>query len=157
MNFGDRLKERREELGLTLQQLADKIGVSNATVQRYESGRIKTPRMPQLQALAKVLNVDTNYLLGLQEGNAAPDLESPLQKVKLTAREQILLSRYKNMPDTERRAVYCLLDYIGTLQHQIHKLELRIEVTDEFLEGEGLRSEAEDYLDKNDDWQFINE
>ena len=38
------LKQRRKELGLTLAQIADMMGVAEATVQRWESGNIKTVR-----------------------------------------------------------------------------------------------------------------
>lgn len=63
MTLGERIKLQRESLGLTLLQLAQKVGVSEATVQRYESGEIKTPRHDKLIAMAKALGVDVNYLV----------------------------------------------------------------------------------------------
>ena len=33
-----KLKRRRQELGLTLQEVADKVGLTRATIQKYESG-----------------------------------------------------------------------------------------------------------------------
>lgn len=35
------IKNRREELGLTIKQIADAVGVSEGTVSRWESGNIK--------------------------------------------------------------------------------------------------------------------
>ncbi len=77
MDFGLRIKQRREELGLTLKDVALKLNVSEATVQRYESGEIQTPRRERLSALASALNVDVNYLAGYP---AAPRMgwERPL-------------------------------------------------------------------------------
>ena len=40
MSIGKKIYERREALGLTLAQLADRMGVSEATVQRWEAGVI---------------------------------------------------------------------------------------------------------------------
>ena len=41
MNIHNRIKKRRIQLGLTLIEVANKLGVSEGTVQRYESGFIK--------------------------------------------------------------------------------------------------------------------
>ena len=43
-NISSVLKAKRKELGLTLAQIAEKIGVTEATVQRWESGNIKSLR-----------------------------------------------------------------------------------------------------------------
>ena len=40
--LNEMIRSRRKELGLTLLQLAEKTGVREATVQRWESGNIKT-------------------------------------------------------------------------------------------------------------------
>ena len=64
MAFGDRVRKVREERGLTLKELAQMVGVSEATAQRYESGAIGNPKQPRLSALARALDVDVNYLMG---------------------------------------------------------------------------------------------
>ena len=48
MNTYKIIKNRRLELGLTLKDVANALGVSEATVQRYESGDIKILSMTQL-------------------------------------------------------------------------------------------------------------
>jgi transcriptional regulator with XRE-family HTH domain len=53
MTFGERVKAQREHMGMTLAQVADKVGVSEATMQRYESGVIKNPAQPKIAALAR--------------------------------------------------------------------------------------------------------
>lgn len=44
-NLANVLKQRRAELGLTLKQVADAVGVSEATVQRWESGKATPTRL----------------------------------------------------------------------------------------------------------------
>ena len=39
MSFGDQLKKRREELGLSRSELADRLRVSRSAVGNYETGR----------------------------------------------------------------------------------------------------------------------
>lgn len=99
LTLGDKVKSRRIELGLTLQQLADKIGVSNATVQRYESGRIKTPRSSQIRALASALNVSPNYLFDID--CSAPEVVAS----GLSELEEALVRSVRSMPYAARAAL----------------------------------------------------
>ena len=55
---------RRRELGLTLAQIADHVGVTEATVQRWESGNIKQLRQENIVRLAGILKVSPAVLMG---------------------------------------------------------------------------------------------
>ena len=62
MSIGSRIKQRREELGLTQPQLAKMIGVSKRTIINYEQGT-RYPQDHEIYAkLANALNCDENYL-----------------------------------------------------------------------------------------------
>lgn len=63
-SLSDVLKQRRKELGLTLAQVADAMNVAEATVQRWESGNIKSIRYDKINRLAEVLNVNPAALMG---------------------------------------------------------------------------------------------
>ena len=65
--LNNRIKERRIACGYTLQEVAEKLGVAEATIQRYESGKIKNIRHQTIDLLAKVLRCDPSYLLGWNE------------------------------------------------------------------------------------------
>lgn len=67
MTIGEIIKQRREELGLTLEQIGDYIGVGKATVQRYESGEIKNLKQETIEKLSEILKVTPSYLMGWQE------------------------------------------------------------------------------------------
>jgi transcriptional regulator with XRE-family HTH domain len=58
------LKERREEMGLTRDQLAKKAKVTTAYVSMMESGKRKNPSLDVLRKLAKALGVPVTELLG---------------------------------------------------------------------------------------------
>ena len=66
--LGERIKTKRESLGMTLKELAEKIGVTEATMSRYETNQIKNPSHGKLKDLASALSVDINYLMDW-EGN----------------------------------------------------------------------------------------
>lgn len=62
--IADRIKYARSLRDLTLDEIADEIGVAKSTVQRYEKGLIASPKLPVLQAIAKTLDVSPMWLCG---------------------------------------------------------------------------------------------
>lgn len=64
---GDKLKEARIEKGLTLQQLGKLIGVSHATLSKYESGDIENIPPNRIEDLARVLEISPSYLMGWED------------------------------------------------------------------------------------------
>lgn len=66
MTIGARIKQRRKELGLTVEELANRLGKNRATVYRYESNDIENLPTTVLEPLAEVLKVHPAYLIGWQ-------------------------------------------------------------------------------------------
>ncbi|MDR0944212.1 MAG: helix-turn-helix domain-containing protein [Ruminococcus sp.] len=64
MEFKDRLKSERIRLKLTQKQLAEKIGVTDRTIQNYERGVKNTARFEHVHALAGVFGISTSELTG---------------------------------------------------------------------------------------------
>ena len=64
MSIGQRIKNRRLELGLTVDEVAAKIGKNRATVYRYESSDIEDLPTSILEPLAKVLHTTPGFLMG---------------------------------------------------------------------------------------------
>ena len=71
------LADRRKELGLTLEEVAKSVGVSKATVSRWESGEIDNMRRDRIAALAKVLRVSPLFIMGIEEEQPASNTYSP--------------------------------------------------------------------------------
>lgn len=67
MSLSRVLRERRAELGCTLLDIANRMGVSEATVQRWESGNIKSLRYDRISKLAEILNVSPSVLMGWED------------------------------------------------------------------------------------------
>lgn len=73
MNFGAKIKRRRKELNLTLKEISTRVGVAEATVQRWESGNIKMIKGDKLNLLAAALQINVEeltYWLNNQEPTA---------------------------------------------------------------------------------------
>lgn len=61
--FSNRLKELRNEKGLSLRDLAEEIGTTKSTLSRYEND-MRQPKQDVLEALADYFGVTIDYLLG---------------------------------------------------------------------------------------------
>ena len=80
--IGNRIKSRRDELDMTLDEVAAKVGVSKSTIQRYENGLIGRVKLPVIKSIANALRVSPYWLVGVvQEKNAVQkdDGLSPLE------------------------------------------------------------------------------
>lgn len=64
MTVGERIKQRRKELGLSVDDIAKKLGKNRATIYRYESNEIENMPLDVIEPLARVLNVSPAYLMG---------------------------------------------------------------------------------------------
>lgn len=60
--FKDRLRSARIFRGFTLQALADELGITLITIQKYEAGA-REPNLQTLRQLAEALSVPTDFLL----------------------------------------------------------------------------------------------
>lgn len=74
----NRIAELRKEKGLTLQQVADAIGVGNNTISRYETGK-REPKLETWFKLSDFFDVPVSYLQGI--GNSR-DYEQNINSFK---------------------------------------------------------------------------
>lgn len=64
MSVGKRIKERRNELHMSVEELATKLNKNRATIYRYEKGEIENLPLDILESLAKALDTTPQYLMG---------------------------------------------------------------------------------------------
>ena len=102
--FNINLKKRRLELGMTLKNVADIVGVTESTVRKWEVGIIANMKINKLEKLAKALQTTIPYILGLKDNenkktnkiiNKYIELENLAKSEK--EKEDILEEVLKNM------------------------------------------------------------
>ena len=107
VDVGARIKARRKELGLTLQDLADVIRVARSTVQRYETANISRMKMPVLYSIAQALQVNPDWLVGKSDvkemGGSIPAPSSLAYKI--SAREYSLVCSYRRATPEDRQII----------------------------------------------------
>lgn len=91
MKVGERIKKRRLELGISVDELATIIGKDRATIYRYESSEIEGMPIPIISPLAKALKVSPAYLMGWEDDH------SYLHLSDLSETEQKIINIYRNL------------------------------------------------------------
>lgn len=99
------LRERRVELGLTMKQVAEKAGVSESTVSRWESGDIANMTRDKVVALANALQVSPAVVMGWDEKAESPAEASDPQT-------EIFVKLLRRMSPEQKQA---LADYMINL------------------------------------------
>ena len=89
MSFGSRLRQRREQLGMTQQQLADALGITRAAIGNYEQ-EVSSPKADILYDVFDVLKCDANFLFQdeMSELSAQPVTHPLLQLYDSMSREE---------------------------------------------------------------------
>lgn len=99
MEFKDIIRTRRSALNLTLDDIGRHVGVSGATVSRWENGEIENIRRDKIAKLAEILQVTPAYLMGWEETIAQHE-DKPIdddlaiiqrERSKMTDKEKIKL------------------------------------------------------------------
>ena len=76
--LANRLKDLRKQKGLTLEELADKIGTSKQTIHRYENGTIANIPHEKIKLLAEALGTAPSALMGWDDGISSFDNIMPI-------------------------------------------------------------------------------
>ncbi len=67
MSVGKRIKQRREEIGMTQAELARKVGTTYQAISKYENDIIGTIPTKKLKIIAEALDCSPVYLLGMEQ------------------------------------------------------------------------------------------
>lgn len=68
MEVKDIIREKRLEKNLTMKELANLVGVSEATISRWESGDIENMKRDKISALVKVLGIPLEVIMEWEDG-----------------------------------------------------------------------------------------
>lgn len=97
MKIGDRIRYRREELGMSQDELARKIGYkSRSSVNKIENDASGLPQT-KISDIAKALRTTPAFIMGWEEE------EKNLGKIELTEGEELLLELYRKIPDDKKQ------------------------------------------------------
>ena len=95
MTLGDKVKQKREEMGLSQEELAEKMGYKSKTsIHKIEQGITDLP-LSKVEELSKVLNVTTSYLMGW-ESKKQEDSNIDMNNI-INGDEFVIIPLYKSI------------------------------------------------------------
>lgn len=99
-DMAKKIKELRQDKGLTLEQVANVVGVGKSTVRKWETGMIANMKRDKIASLAKALGTTPAYLMGWKEEAAhSPSIEN------LTEGEKAILELFRRVPEDQQNLV----------------------------------------------------
>lgn len=94
---GELLKRLRAESGLTLKEVAGRIGVDHTTIWKYENDKIKM-NSDTLEMLAELYHIEAGDLLEVKD-NVTSDPFVALKAAVIKTKNVTGISKYDNLPD----------------------------------------------------------
>lgn len=109
--IGITLKEARKNLTLTLRQVEDMTGISNAYLSQLENGKIKNPSVNILSKLSSIYHVSLKQLL--IKANIIESAKAEKEEETLNFAQRVAF-RSEDLSENERKEVLRYLEYIKT-------------------------------------------
>ena len=105
-DIGLKIKQLRQQAGLSQEKLAEMISVTFQQVQKYENGQT-TLNVTKLQLIAQALMVSVTEFFS----------STPTEHVRLTVEEEKLLQAYRRIKNGELRG--CILKLVGNVNKRV--------------------------------------
>lgn len=113
IRVGNNIKKYRKEKGLTLKEIAEKVGLTEATVQKYESGNIQTLDIVRLNEFSDALDIQLEDLTPWKE-----DLQKRNVEPKQGAQEAKIIKMYSQLTFGHKKAVRSLMENLIECQER---------------------------------------
>lgn len=111
MTIYERIKERRKSLNLSADDVAEALGVSRATIYRYESSEIEKFPTTLLQPLSKVLQCSPDYLMVWNDKVNYQNNNLDSEKSKTAKRIATYFALINKLNDAGKEYVYKQIDF----------------------------------------------
>lgn len=135
MGIGKRIKEARENLGLTQSELGDLVGVTGSAITNYEK-ETSHPKEAVMYKLFECLHVDANYLF-------QDVVKVPPKTNDVTFSEYEHIKKYRSLDKSGQDHVDTVLAWEAEHKDQIDSLQNRLkEYSSEYLNAAHERADA---------------
>ena len=104
------LRNRRKELHLTLQDVADATGVTRATVQKWETGAVKNIGSQKIMALARILDLKAEDVLAPNEEAFYP------VRPQMTQQQEILFDATDGLSEEDMNRVIQMVHLMKSMK-----------------------------------------
>lgn len=149
MTIGERIKQRRKELGINAEALGKMLGIDRSTVFRYENGSIGKIPVDFVYTVAGVLHTSPEFLLGLEEHSMSIGDRIKAKRIERGWTQEELADRMGYKSKSSINKIELGLNDIP--QSKVAKFSEALQCSMEYLMGmdEPTKSSNKDILAKN--------
>ncbi|MCC0683706.1 helix-turn-helix transcriptional regulator [Clostridioides sp. ZZV15-6383] len=109
-SLGDRIANLRKELDINQKELATKVGITEASLSRYENN-LREPKSEIIVRLAKALKTSTDYLLGVNENTKISEEDKLIiENLSVSEKTKKLLEKIYSLEKEDREAIEKMID-----------------------------------------------
>ena len=117
MTIADRIRNRRLELGLSVDDLAKRLNKNRATVYRYESNYIKSYTPDVMEALAKALETTPAYFYGYEPSDRTREINLQMfNSLEPDPQIRIVSGVMENMSDEQKEQIVAIVRAVVATQ-----------------------------------------
>lgn len=113
MEMAQKIHELRISQKLTLEQVANEVGVGKSTVRKWETGMIANMRRDKIAALAKALHTTPEYLMGWSRNNGEAPVDSTPERSsaadELSELDRQIMELVKGLSEEHKRIILAQL------------------------------------------------
>lgn len=155
MTIGQRIKNRRLELNMSVDEVANKLGKNRATIYRYEKDDIKDLPITVLEPLARVLETTPADLTGW--GSDIDKKDIPLEIVidnmsEFSLSEKTHFKKYLKLLEINRKKADLYVDQLLSLQNMENTLAAAHDRTD-IKVTEEMKKYDDDIMNDDSEWE----
>ena len=121
MTIGERIKLARLALGYSAEQVAAFLGVSPATIYRYENGDIAKLPSKHIKPLAEFLCVTPSYLMAWEGDNSSMDLQLFNEYNTQDPQIRLVVDLMETMNDEQKQQVVAIVRAFANTSRPVKK------------------------------------
>lgn len=110
MTIGDRIKIRRKQLGMSAEELAQRLGKDRSTIYRYEKGDIENLPLDILEPIAEALDTTPQFLMGWENVKKKNDIQTDI--VLRMQRDDVFAEAVESLYNMDSNKLSSLLAFL---------------------------------------------
>ena len=167
MAMSDRIKSKRKEVGLTQEELAQKLGLQKSAIAKYENGRVKNIKRSTIAKMSEIFDCSPTYLMDLDSATdkyienvfTNDNLENIIDNIgALSSREKTHFKKYLQLIEMNRRKADNYIEQLLSIQQMDDDLSVMAahERTDIKVTNE-MRKHDDDIMMDDSEWEWYDD
>ena len=112
----ERIAEARQYRGMTLTEVAEKVGIDKSTIMRYEKCQVKKMKPPVIEAIARAFDVNPAWIVGKADRQLVSESADKPLDGDLTKRQTEILSATSDLTDEELGVLLSVSRWLRSLR-----------------------------------------